>query len=168
VEIFFKELGDMASLMTLMQNQENIVSLSAKMREDLDLFHLLFCRDTGTNQLTINSEHRLPRVLDDQIWMYKMVGTPSKFRNRFERKSDLDLFDESIAHIEFIHNDEGTNINTSSLEDIILPRHHREFKILNCFYLEKTSGWEAKLDRILSAKKETGLSGTNKIKLDSE
>jgi hypothetical protein len=37
--------------------------------EDLDLFRLLFCRDTGTNQLTINSEHRLPRVLDDQILM---------------------------------------------------------------------------------------------------
>nr|AND47535.1 hypothetical protein RF1 [Sphagnum lenense] len=154
VEKKFKELGDMASLMTLMQNQEDIVSLSAKMREDLDLFRLLFCRDTGTNQLTINSEHRLPRVLDDQILMYKMVGTPSKFRKRFERKSDLDLFDESIAHIEFIHNDEGTNINTSSLEDIILPRHRREFKILNCFYLEKTSGREAKSDRILSGKKK--------------
>jgi hypothetical protein len=51
-------------------------------------------------------------VSEDQILMYKMVGTPSKFRNRFERKSDLDLFDESIAHIEFLHNDEGTNINT--------------------------------------------------------
>ncbi|CAM6006757.1 unnamed protein product (chloroplast) [Sphagnum balticum] len=154
VEKKFKELGDMASLMTLMQNQEDIVSLSAKMREDLNLFRLLFCRDTGTNQLTINSEHRLPRVLDDQILMYKMVGTPSKFRNRFERKSDLDIFDESIAHIEFLHNDEGTNINTSSLEDIILPRHRREFKILNCFYLEKTSGREAKSDRILSGKKK--------------
>jgi len=108
-----------------------------KMREDLDLFCLLFCRDMGTNRLMINSEHRLPQVLDDQILMYKMVGTPSKFRNRFERKSDLDLFDESITHIEFFHNDEGTNINTSSLEDIILLRHCREFKMLNCFYLEK-------------------------------
>jgi hypothetical protein len=47
----------MASFMTLMQNQEDIVSLSAKMCEDLDLFRLLFCRDMGTNQLTINSEH---------------------------------------------------------------------------------------------------------------
>ncbi len=65
------------------------------------------------------------------------MGTPSKFRNRFERKSDLDLFDESITHIEFLHNDEGTNIKTSSLEDIILLRHCREFKIINCFYLEK-------------------------------
>ncbi len=41
---FFKELGDMASLMTLMQNQEDIVSLSAKMREDLDLFRLFLQR----------------------------------------------------------------------------------------------------------------------------
>jgi hypothetical protein len=41
-----------------------------------------------------------------------------------------------------------------SLEDIILPRHHREFKTLNCFYLEKPLGREAKSDRILSAKKK--------------
>ncbi len=54
--------------------------------------------------------------------MYKMVGTPSNFRNRFERKSDLDPFNESITHIEFLHNDEGTSINTSSLKYIILPR----------------------------------------------
>jgi hypothetical protein len=52
----------------------------------------------GTNQLTIN-DYCLPRVLDDQILMYKMVITPSKFRNIFERKSNLDIFDESIAHI---------------------------------------------------------------------
>jgi hypothetical protein len=38
----FKQLGDMAFLMTLMQSQEDIVSLSAKMPEDLDLFCLLF------------------------------------------------------------------------------------------------------------------------------
>jgi len=48
----------------------------------------------------------------------------------------------------------GTNINTSSLEDIILLRHHREFKILNRFYLEKTLGWEAKSDIILTGKKK--------------
>nr|AND48356.1 hypothetical protein RF1 [Eosphagnum rigescens] len=154
VEKKFKELGDVASLMTLMQNQEDVVSLSAKMREDLDLFRLLFCRDTGTNQLTINSEHRLPQVLDDQNLMYKMVGIPSKFINRFERKSDLDIFDGSIAHIEFIHNDEGTNINTLSLEDIILPRHRREFKILNCLYLEKTSGRKVDSARYLSGKNQ--------------
>ncbi len=73
VFLFFK-LRDMVSLVTFMQNQEDIVSLSTKMREDLDLFRLLFCKDTGTNQLMINSEHRLPRVLDDQILMYKMVA----------------------------------------------------------------------------------------------
>jgi len=57
-----------------MQNKKNIVSLSTKMREDLDLFRLLFCKDTGTNQLMIDSEHHLLWVLDDQILMYKMVA----------------------------------------------------------------------------------------------
>lgn len=32
----------MASLMTFMQNQETIISLSGKMSEDLDLFRLFF------------------------------------------------------------------------------------------------------------------------------
>jgi hypothetical protein len=37
---------------------------------------------------------------------------------------------------------------------IVEMRLRREFKILNCFYLEKTLGWEAKLHRILSRKKK--------------
>jgi hypothetical protein len=86
--------------------------------------------------------------------MYKMVSTPSKFKNRFKRKSNLNLFDESMAHIEFIHDDEGKNINTLSLENIIPLKHHRKFKILNCFYLEKKLSREAKSNRILSRKKK--------------
>jgi len=35
--------------------------------------------------------------------MYKMVGTPSKFRNRVKRKSDLDIFDESITKHKIIY-----------------------------------------------------------------
>ncbi len=85
--------------MTLMQNQENVFSFSAKMSVKIWICSIsFFCRNMGTNQLTIN-DYCLPRVLDDQILMYKMVITPSKFRNIFERKSNLDIFDESIAHI---------------------------------------------------------------------
>jgi len=59
IEKKLKKLGDIASLMTFLQNQENTISLSIKMREDLNLFHLLFCKDLGINKLTINSEHFL-------------------------------------------------------------------------------------------------------------
>jgi hypothetical protein len=41
-----------------------------------------------------------------------------------------------------------------SLENIILLKHHREFKILNCFYLEKTSSQEVKSNIILSRRKK--------------
>ena len=136
VEKKFKKLGNMASLMTFMQNQENIISFSARMREDLDLFRLLFCRDIGINQLTINSEHRLPRILDDQILMYKIVSTLLKVKNRFKKRLNLNIFDEFEPHIEFFQNNEKTKINSFSLEDILLPRHRREFKILNFLHLE--------------------------------
>nr|UPM51690.1 hypothetical chloroplast RF1 [Takakia lepidozioides] len=134
VEKKFDKLGDMASLTTFMQNKGNIVSLSAKMREDLDSFRLLFCRDIGINKLTINSEHRLSRVLDDQILMYKIVSTVLKFRNRFKRRLDFNISEESIPRMELLRNNEETNFDSFSLEDILLPRHRRELKILNYLY----------------------------------
>jgi hypothetical protein len=83
----------MASFMTLMQNQENVFSFFAKMSVKIWICSIsFFCRNMGTNQLTINSEHRLPRVLDDQILMYKMVSTNSKFINILKKKSNFRYF----------------------------------------------------------------------------
>ncbi|KAG6540696.1 hypothetical protein Mapa_018030 [Marchantia paleacea] len=129
----FKKLGNMASLMTFMQNQENIISLSSKMREDLKLFHLFFRRNTTINQLTINSEHRLARLLDDQILMYKMVSTFLNIKYRFKRLSNLDNFDDFLG-IQFFENKEKNNFfffNSFNLEDILLPKRRRKFRILN-------------------------------------
>nr|YP_009531793.1 hypothetical chloroplast RF1 [Leiosporoceros dussii]AXZ70949.1 hypothetical chloroplast RF1 [Leiosporoceros dussii] len=132
----FKELGDMASVMTFIQNQKNIISLSAKMREDLDLFRLPFRRDIGINRLTINSEHRLPRVLDDQILMYKIITTLSKFQFRFKERLDLNIFDESILRIRNFENEKKTIFNSFSIEEILLPKHRRELRILNSLFLK--------------------------------
>ena len=137
VEKKFKELGDMASLMTFMQDQENIISLSAKMRENLDLFRLLFCRDIGINKLTIYSEHRLPHVLDDQILMYKVVSLFLKSKSRFKRNSDLKNLNESISRIEMFQNKQKMNFALFNIEDIILPKHRKELKVLNLLDLNK-------------------------------
>nr|BDN79734.1 Component of TIC complex [Ditrichum rhynchostegium] len=137
VEKNFKELGDMASLMTFMQDQENVISLSAKMRENLKLFRLLFCRDTGINKLTINSEHRLPRVLDDQILMYKVVSLFLKSKARFKNNSDLKNLNESISRIEIFQNKQKRNFALVNLEDIMLPKHRKELKVLNLLDLNK-------------------------------
>ncbi|BDD77318.1 hypothetical protein Mp_Cg01220 (chloroplast) [Marchantia polymorpha subsp. ruderalis] len=129
----FKKLGNMASLMTFMQNQENIISLSSKMREDLKLFHLFFRRNTTINQLTINSEHRLARLLDDQNLMYKMVSTFLNIKYRFKSLSNLEKFDDFLG-IQFLENKEKNNFfffHSFNIEDILLPKRRRKFRILN-------------------------------------
>ena len=137
VEKKFKKLGDMASLMTFMQNQENVISLSAKMRENLDLFRLLFCRDIGINKLTINSEHRIPRVLDDEILMYKVVSVFFKSKIRFKKLLNLKFLNESTSQMDFFQNNPKRNFSLANLDDIILSRHRKELKVLNLLYLDK-------------------------------
>lgn len=129
----FKKLGNMASLMTFMQNKENSISLSSKMREDLELFHLFFRRNNSINKLTINSEHRLSRLLDDQIFMYKMVNTFLNLKYRFKQISNLENLD-NFLRIEFFQNKEKRNfffLNSSNIENILLPKRRRNFRILN-------------------------------------
>nr|QWW92755.1 hypothetical protein [Tayloria sp. 49123] len=156
IEKKFKELGDMASLMTFMQDQENIISLSAKMRQNLNLFRLLFCRDTGINKLTINSEHRLSRVLDDEILMYKIVNVFLKSKIRFKKNFNLkNITNNSTSRMNFFQNNKKINLNLAQLEDIMLPRHRKELKILNLLHLNKNINLEKyfikktiKLDKI--------------------
>nr|QFQ51597.1 hypothetical protein [Leucobryum juniperoideum] len=137
IEKKFKELGDMASLMTFMQDQENVISLSAKMRKNLELFRLLFCRDIGINKLTINSEHRLPRVLDDQILMYKIVSLFLKSKTRFKKNFDFKTLTKSTPRVEIFQNKQKRNLALVNIEDIILPKHRKELKVLNLLRLNK-------------------------------
>ena len=137
----FKKLGEMASLMTFMQNQDTKISLSKKMREDLDLFRLFFRRNNIVNQLTINSEHRLPRILDDQVLIYKLINTSSSFRKRFEKILNLVPFNkyQYLLKPNIYTNYRLRNLslfNTLSLEDVLLPKNRREFRILNSLYFQ--------------------------------
>nr|YP_010881315.1 Ycf1 [Fossombronia foveolata]WIA67268.1 Ycf1 [Fossombronia foveolata] len=142
----FKKLGSMASLMTFMQNQEAMIPLSGKMREDLDLFRIFFRRNSGTNQLTTSSEHRLPRFLGDQILMYKMVGTSLRFRQRLEGFTDLKNLYGSHLGMEIPRGGEATNLflfDSFNLEEILLPKHRREFRVLNSLSLSETEDTES-------------------------
>nr|BCX55418.1 Component of TIC complex [Scopelophila cataractae] len=137
VEKNFKDLGDMASLMTFMQDQEHAISLSTKMHENLKLFRLLFCRDIGINKLTINSEHRLPRVLDDQILMYKIVSLFFKSKIRFKNNSNLKNLTKSTSRIEIFQNKQKKKFALTNLEDILLPKYRKELKVLNLLDFNK-------------------------------
>lgn len=153
VEKNFKELGDMASLMTFMQDQKNVISLSKKMRENLNLFRLLFCRDIGINKLTINSEHRLPRVLDDQILMYKVVSLFLKSKGRFKNNSYFKNLNEYTSRIEIFQNKQKKIFALVNLEDIILPKYRKELKVLNLLDLNKKKILNLRKDFLKERKK---------------
>nr|YP_009646051.1 Ycf1 [Ulota bruchii]QBX99106.1 Ycf1 [Ulota bruchii] len=161
VEKNFKELGDMASLMTFMQNQENVISLSAKMKENLNLFRLLFCRDIGVNKLTINSEHRIPCVLDDEILMYKVVSIFLKSKVRFKKFLNLKILNESTSQIAFFQNNFKSNFRLINIEDAMLSRHRKELKILNLLYLDKNK--TSNLDKNFVSKNKEKLIKLHKI-----
>jgi hypothetical protein len=134
----FKKLGNMASLMTFMQNQETMVSLSRKMREDLDLFRLFFRRNNHLNRLAINSEHRLPRLLDDQFLIYKLVSPSLNLKQRIKKLSNLENIDEYFLERNFSKNQEKFLVlrNSLNLEDILHSKRRREFRILNSLILD--------------------------------
>nr|YP_010881486.1 Ycf1 [Pellia epiphylla]WIA67524.1 Ycf1 [Pellia epiphylla var. borealis]WIA67962.1 Ycf1 [Pellia epiphylla]WIA68047.1 Ycf1 [Pellia epiphylla]WIA68133.1 Ycf1 [Pellia epiphylla]WIA68477.1 Ycf1 [Pellia epiphylla] len=134
----FRRLGNTASLMTFVQNQKTTISLSGKMQEDLNLFHLFFRRNGGMDELITNSEHRLPRLLDDQIVMYKVVSTSLKFEQRLEK-----ILDEYSPGILESGDSEETNLflfHSFNIEDILLPKRRREFRILNSLSWEDKNG----------------------------
>ncbi len=166
VEKKFKELGDMASLMTFMQDQENVISLSAKMRENLNLFRLLFCRDVGINKLTINSEHRIPRVLDDEILMYKVVSVFFKSKVRFKKILNFKSLNESTSRIYFFQNDIKKKIKLSNLEDVMLSRHCKELKALNLLYLNKNK--TSNLNKYFVERNEEKLIKLHKIRDENQ
>jgi hypothetical protein len=145
----FEKLGNMASLMTFMQNQETMVSLSRKMRKDLDLFRLFFRRNNNFNRLAINSEHRLPRLLDDQFLIYKLISPSLNFKQRAKKLLNLENIDEYSLDKNLSKNQKKILVlrNSLNLEDILLSKRRREFRILNCLTLQK--GKNQKLDDTL-------------------
>jgi len=140
----FKKLGNLASLMTFMQNQETMISLSRKMRKDLDLFRLFFRRNNNFNRLAINSEHRLPRLLDDQFLIYKLISPSLNFKQRVKKLSNLENIDEYSLDVHLPKNQKKILVsrNSLNLEDILLSKRRREFRILNSLNLQRNKNGE--------------------------
>lgn len=144
----FRKLGSMASLMTFMQNKETMISFSVKMKKDLELFSPFFRRNNNFDQLAINSEHRLPRLLDDQILIYKLINTSLNFKQRLGKLSNLENVNEYSFDVN-ISGNHKKNIalpNSSNLEDILLPKRRRELRILNSLSLRNKENVKSTAD----------------------
>ncbi|KAJ7541645.1 hypothetical protein O6H91_10G068500 [Diphasiastrum complanatum] len=116
LEKIVKKLRDVMFLTILIENKDEFVSLPADIVENLEAFVSSIRRDSIKKTFK-NLEFCLPRVLDDQILTYKMINTLLKFKNRFKRRLDLNIFYESIPHIRIIENKGRTNSSYSNLED---------------------------------------------------
>nr|YP_010719145.1 hypothetical protein RF1 [Huperzia arctica]WDR47108.1 hypothetical protein RF1 [Huperzia arctica] len=147
LERIVKKLRDIAFLTIIIENQDKFVSLPANIVENLEAL-VFSTRGDSVKETFQNLEFRLPRVLDDQILMYKTISTLLKFRNRFKRRLDLNTFDESIPRIEIVKNG-GKTISSSyfNLEDILLPKRRMELRILNSPDLKGDDNRDAELDR---------------------
>lgn len=165
----FKKLGDMASIMTFMQNQEAMVSLSGKMKKELDLFRLFFRRNTNFNRLAINSEHRLPRLLDDQILIYKLISTSLNFKQRLKKVSSSQNIGKYSSDSSILINNKRNSIliNSFNLENILLPKRRREFRIFNSLALKQEENEESTenfLNKIQERYRKVGI-GMNETKI---
>nr|QNH93634.1 Ycf1 [Christensenia aesculifolia] len=133
-----QRLKDLASLLSVIENQQDLTGFCREMKIDVNLLNLFFTKSKKKvlDQFLTISSHRLSKVLDDQILMYKMVSTLLKFIDRFERRIDGDIFSQCIPRLSFI-NDKQDFVHWYNLEDLLLPRRRRELRVLKSLILEK-------------------------------
>nr|YP_009974257.1 Ycf1 [Ptisana novoguineensis]QNH94083.1 Ycf1 [Ptisana novoguineensis] len=133
-----QRIKDLASLLSVIENQQDLTGFCREMKIDVNLLNLFFTasKKKVLDQFLTISSHRLPKVLDDQILMYKMVSTLLKFIDRFERRIDGDIFSQCIPRLSLI-NDKQDFVHWYNLEDLLLPRRRRELRVLRSLILEK-------------------------------
>ena len=86
----------------------------------------------GDKKVVVSEPYRLSSILDDQFLMYKIVSISLKLKNRGGEWIDGNLYDGSVQCGKILG--DGKNILSSlNLEDILLPKRRREFRILNRF-----------------------------------
>nr|YP_009973898.1 Ycf1 [Danaea sellowiana]QNH93724.1 Ycf1 [Danaea sellowiana] len=136
--IKMQKLKDLASLLSVIENQKDLTGLCRDMNIDVNLLNLFFTesdKDKILDQFLTVSSHRLPKVLDDQILVYKMASILLKFIDRFERKIDADIFTQCMPRLSLI-NEKQNFVDRYNIEDLLLPKRRRELRILRSLILE--------------------------------
>nr|AET46854.1 vacuolar glutathione S-conjugate [Pinus palustris] len=86
-------------------------------------------------KIMVLQPYRLKRIVDDQFLMYKIVSISLKSKKRAGEWIDGDFYDGSVQRGKIL-GDEKNIFSSLNLEDILLPKRRREFRILNRFDLE--------------------------------
>ena len=86
-------------------------------------------------KIMVFQPYRLSSIVNDQFLMYKIVSISLKFKKRAGEWIDGDFYDGSVQRGKIL-GDEKKIFSSLNLEDILLPKRRREFRILNRFDLE--------------------------------
>lgn len=86
-------------------------------------------------KIMVFQPYRLSSIVDDQFLMYKIVSISLKLKKRAGEWIDGDFYDGSVQRGKIL-GDEKNIFSSLNLEDILLPKRRREFRILNRFDLE--------------------------------
>ena len=166
-------LGDLIALTSVLENEQDLTAFCVTMGIDSDLLNLFFNEDKHEilDNLFVVSAHRLPRVFDDQILMYKTVSILPKFRSRFERRLKRGILGRFIPRLS---RSDGEKANSCyylyNIEDLLLPRRRRESRFLRSLPISSFANSEKHLlDSIPGGGSEKSeeykdLSGTQRIK----
>nr|YP_010958472.1 conserved hypothetical protein ycf1 [Vandenboschia auriculata]ALO81805.1 conserved hypothetical protein ycf1 [Vandenboschia auriculata] len=130
-----KRFKDILSLINILQDKHD---LTAYIDIDPDLINLFFGEDNNEilEDLFTFSGHRFSRIFDDQILMYKLVNILLRFKNRFRKRLDRDIFDECKLRLLFM--DERIDFSyLYNIDDLLLPKRSRESQILGSMGIPK-------------------------------
>nr|AHZ58033.1 hypothetical protein [Tmesipteris elongata] len=136
-----QRLNNLISLLSVIEDQKNmensIIPFCVKIGIDINLLNSFFTsnEDELAIQLCANSAHRLPRLLNDQNLMHKMVNILLKLEKQFEERITSKISSQSISKI--YRTEKQDSINSYNLENIMLSRRYRELRILNSLILDK-------------------------------
>uniref|UniRef100_A0AB39U2U5 Protein TIC 214 n=1 Tax=Ophioglossum hongii TaxID=3238578 RepID=A0AB39U2U5_9MONI len=132
-----QQIKDLASVSSTTENEEDITSFCAEIGIDANLLNRFFTKSKHEflDQLLTVSAHRLPRFLDDQILMHRMVSILLKLKVRFAGRIDADVFNKCISLMAI--DKKMDSFDSYNLEDIMLPRRRRELRILGSLVPEE-------------------------------
>nr|YP_010451556.1 conserved hypothetical chloroplast protein Ycf1 [Schizaea pusilla]YP_010451557.1 conserved hypothetical chloroplast protein Ycf1 [Schizaea pusilla]UTV01470.1 conserved hypothetical chloroplast protein Ycf1 [Schizaea pusilla]UTV01471.1 conserved hypothetical chloroplast protein Ycf1 [Schizaea pusilla] len=128
-----EKLRELASTIHVMGNYETILAFTEDMDLEPDLLSMILDRGRRKvlNHLFFNAYPRRTKVLTDQILMYKMISTLSKFRNKFRKVSNKKGFDEFLLCLpKKQRGRERVHSIFYNIEDLLSPRCRRQLRFL--------------------------------------
>nr|YP_009562272.1 conserved hypothetical protein Ycf1 [Trichomanes trollii]QAV57629.1 conserved hypothetical protein Ycf1 [Trichomanes trollii] len=159
-EAVYKKLQrfkDFLSLINILEVKQDFTTFSISMGVDLNLLNRFLEEDKIKilEDLFSVSSHRLSRVFDDQILMYKIVTILLKFRNRFRRSLNKNILDECKIRLLLINR----RIDLPylyNIDDLLFPRKRRESQFLSSLGIAKRVKWtEDLVDSTFQVQKTT-------------